>query len=83
MSKCKQCKLEKADCECVCIICKQEEPNNISKARNQVSARKKKVVDWLECSVCKKWVHPICSGINKSNLKRIGKSFLYIYNYFI
>ena len=65
-----------AEGEGVCIICKEEEPRNLSKARRCISAKKKKkVVDWLECSVCKNWVHPICSGINKSNLTKIGKSF--------
>ena len=69
-----------SDCSCICDICQTQQPEHINKSIT-TRTRKSAKIDWISCNHCKKWFHPICTGLTKKEFKTINSSTT-IENYF-
>ena len=67
---CKDCLSE--DCNCVCTICNKHQPE-INIPEKKTRRKKESQVDWINCNSCRKWVHPICTGLTKKENIKINK----------
>ena len=70
---CKDCLSE--DCNSICTIGKKHQPE-INTAEKKTKRKKESQVQvdcGISCNTCRKWVHPICTGLTKKENIKINK----------
>ena len=58
-----------SDYGCVCLTCDNHKA--IAPVSKQTKSKKKSQIEWICCTSCSKWIHPICFGPTYKKIQKL------------